>query len=86
MVTDENVVHSLWALAEETLHSYNFKEAIYFLESICNSSLRMIPQLEVRTRLRLAEVLLKHTDDVDCAKEHLDHAVCPSFLRFHSIG
>lgn len=57
MITDDNVVHSCWALAEEALHGSNYKEAIFFLEAICNSQdLKMSPQQEVRTRLRVGEI------------------------------
>lgn len=54
MISDDNVVHSCWALAEETLHTNNYKDAIFYLEAICNSKdIKMSPQQEVRTRLRV---------------------------------
>lgn len=79
-ISSEQVAHSLWALAEESLTATNIREAILFLETICQSRTAFYPQTEVRTRLRLADLYLKYTQNIDHAKSHLDRAVHP----FHS--
>lgn len=71
----EHVAHCLWAVAEESLGAANIRDAITCLEAICQHQGRFYPQTEVRTRLRLADIYLKYTRNVDQAKYHLDQAV-----------
>lgn len=71
----EHIAHCFWALAEESFAATNVRDAILCLEAICQSQHRFYPQIEVKTRLRLADWYLKYTNNVDHAKHHLSQAV-----------
>ena len=74
-LSNEEVCHALWALAEECLHKSQIREAILCLEAICQSKVRFSPEEEVKTRIRLAELYTRYTNNLDKAKEHLDISV-----------
>lgn len=49
-------------------------QAIKCLEAICQSHVSFLPIVEVKTRLRIATLLLQHTDNITQAKTHLERA------------
>lgn len=91
----ETVVEGLWALADEAEQVHrNIPTAIKCLETAVASGLSLLPLAEVRTRLRLAQLLLSHTHNLTHAKSHLERAhlllaripsALPLKLRAHSL-
>lgn len=70
----EAVAEGLWDLAEKHEQSGNIGPAIKCLEAICQSQVSFLPIIEVKTRLRIATLLLSYTDNVTHAKIHLERA------------
>lgn len=70
----EAVAEGLWSLAERFEESGSIAQAVKCLEAICQSHVSFLPILEVKTRLRIATLLLDHTDNVTHAKSHLERA------------
>lgn len=70
----EAVAAGLWSLAERYEEADCIAQAVKCLEAICQSHVSFLPILEVKTRLRIATLLLDHTDNVTHAKSHLERA------------
>lgn len=70
----EAVAEGLWSLAESFEDSGCIAQAVKCLEAVCQSHVSFLPILEVKTRLRIATLLLNHTDNVTHAKSHLERA------------
>lgn len=71
----EAIAEGLWQLAEEHEKAGRIAPAVKCLEAICQSQVSFLPVIEVKTRLRIASLLLQHTDNVPQAKGHLERAV-----------
>lgn len=76
----EAVVEGLWGLAEYHENRGEIGKAVKCLEAICQSQVSFFPIVEVKTRLRIATLLLHHSHNVNHAKSHLERSV--SFLLF----
>lgn len=74
----EAVAEGLWELADHHEKKGEMGKAVKCLEAICQSQVSFLPIVEVRTRLRIAALLLKHSHNLDHAKSHLERAVCNS--------
>ncbi|EPS69102.1 hypothetical protein M569_05664, partial [Genlisea aurea] len=70
----EPVAEALWALAEYHEQRKEFGKGVKCLEAICQSPVSFLPIVEVKTRLRVAALLLKHSHNVNHAKAHLERA------------
>ncbi|MCO5550423.1 hypothetical protein L7F22_003909 [Adiantum nelumboides] len=70
----EAVAEGLWLLAEKFEEGGCIAQAVKCLEALCQSHVSFLPILEVKTRLRIATILLNHTDNVTHAKNHLERA------------
>ncbi|KAH7285526.1 hypothetical protein KP509_33G031900 [Ceratopteris richardii] len=70
----EAVAEGLWLLAERFEEGGCIPQAVKCLEALCQSQVSFLPILEVKTRLRIATILLNHTDNVTHAKNHLERA------------
>ncbi|KAL6499928.1 hypothetical protein OROGR_027838 [Orobanche gracilis] len=70
----EAVAEGLWALAEHHEQRREIGKAIKCLEAICQSSVSFLPIIEIKTRLRVAALLLKHSHNVNHAKAHLERS------------
>ena len=71
----ESIAEGLWQLAEQHEKAGCIAQAVKCLEAICQSLVSFLPVIEVKTRLRIATLLLQHTDNVTHAKAHLERAV-----------
>lgn len=84
----EAVAEGLWGLADHHEDNGEVGTAIKCLEAICQSQVSFLPIIEVKTRLRIATLLLKHSHNVNHAKAHLERAVrillyvIPNLLSF----
>jgi len=76
----ESIAEGLWQLAEEHEKAGCIAPAVKCLEAICQSQVSFLPVIEVKTRLRIATLLLQHTDNIPQAKAHLERAVGVSSL------
>lgn len=70
----ESVAEGLWALADYQEKKGDVGKAIKCLEAICQTSVSFLPVTEVKTRLRIASLLLNHTHNVNHAKSHLERS------------
>ncbi|KAH6765758.1 Tetratricopeptide repeat superfamily protein [Perilla frutescens var. hirtella] len=70
----EAVAEGLWALAEQHEQRLEIREAVNCLEAICQSPVSFLPIVEIKTRLRVAALLLKHSHNVNHAKSHLERS------------
>ncbi|KAK2644662.1 hypothetical protein Ddye_019857 [Dipteronia dyeriana] len=70
----EAVAEGLWGLADRHEKSGEIGKAVKCLEAICQSHVSFLPIIEVKTRLRVATLLLKHTHNVNHAKNHLERS------------
>ncbi|XP_057772600.1 sister chromatid cohesion protein SCC4 [Salvia miltiorrhiza] len=70
----EAVAEGLWALAEQHEQQREIREAVKCLEAICQSAVSFLPIIEIKTRLRLAALLIKHSHNVNHAKSHLERS------------
>ncbi|XP_009379056.2 sister chromatid cohesion protein SCC4 isoform X1 [Pyrus x bretschneideri] len=70
----EAVAEGLWALADHQEQKGEIGKAVKCLEAICQSDVSFFPIVEVKTRLRIATLLLKHSHNVNHAKSHLERA------------
>uniref|UniRef100_A0A1D1Z995 MAU2 chromatid cohesion factor n=1 Tax=Anthurium amnicola TaxID=1678845 RepID=A0A1D1Z995_9ARAE len=68
------VVEGLWGLADEHERRGEVGKAVKCLEAICQSQVSFLPMVEVKTRLRVAQLLLDHTHNLNHAKAHLERA------------
>ncbi|XP_031255430.1 sister chromatid cohesion protein SCC4 [Pistacia vera] len=70
----EAVAEGLWGLADYHENRSEIGKAVKCLEAICQSHVSFLPIIEVKTRLRIATLLLKHTHNVNHAKSHLERS------------
>ncbi|CAL1411900.1 unnamed protein product [Linum trigynum] len=70
----EAVAEGLWGLADHHEKEGEIAKSIKCLEAICQSHDSFLPIIEVKTRLRLATLLLKHTHNANHAKSHLERS------------
>lgn len=70
----EGVAEGLWGLAEHHEKKGEIGKAVKCLEAICQSTVSFLPIIEVKTRLRIATLLLKHSHNVNHAKSHLERS------------
>ncbi|XP_074308015.1 sister chromatid cohesion protein SCC4 [Silene latifolia] len=70
----DRVAEGLWGLADYHEHNGEIPKSIKCLEAICQSSVSFLPIIEVKTRLRIASLLLRHTHNVNHAKAHLERS------------
>lgn len=82
----ESIAEGLWQLAEEHEKGGCIAQAVKCLEAICQSQVSFLPVIEVKTRLRIATLLLQHTDNVTHAKVHLERAVRVSVYKPWEFG
>lgn len=71
----EAVAEGLWGLAEYHETRGEIGKAVKCLEAICQSEVSFFPIVEVKTRLRIATLLLHHSHNVNHAKSHLERSV-----------
>eukprot|EP00898_Chlorokybus_atmophyticus_P003742 jgi/Chlat1/4369/Chrsp29S04515 len=64
----------LWRLADEFEAQGAYLEAIKCLEALCQSRRAFLPLIEVKTRLKLADILYSQTHNLHEAKAHLERA------------
>lgn len=70
----EAVAEGLWGLADFHERKGDIGKAVKCLEAICQSQVSFFPIVEVKTRLRIATLLLKHSHNVTHAKSHLERS------------
>ncbi|KAL0369857.1 UNVERIFIED_CONTAM: Sister chromatid cohesion protein SCC4 [Sesamum angustifolium] len=70
----EAVAEGLWALAEHHEQKREIGKAVKCFEAICQSPVSFLPIIEIKTRLRVAALLLKHSHNVNHAKAHLERS------------
>ncbi|KAK9998990.1 hypothetical protein SO802_018593 [Lithocarpus litseifolius] len=70
----EALAEGLWGLADFHEEKGEIHKAVKCLEAICQSHVSFFPVVEVKTRLRIATLLLKHTHNVTHAKSHLERS------------
>lgn len=75
----EAVAEGLWSLAEQHEQRKEIGKAVKCLEAICQSPVSFLPIIEIKTRLLIATLLLKHSHNVNHAKAHLERSVYLSF-------
>ncbi|GAV58591.1 TPR_2 domain-containing protein/Cohesin_load domain-containing protein [Cephalotus follicularis] len=68
------VAEGLWSLADYWEKKGDMGKAVKCLEAICQSHVSFLPIVEVKSRLRVASLLMKHTHNVTQAKAHLERA------------
>ncbi|WOL14418.1 hypothetical protein Cni_G23198 [Canna indica] len=71
----EAAVEGLWSLAEEAELRRDYGAAVKCLESLLQSGASLLPLVEIRTRLRLAHLLLSRSHNLNHAKAHLERAL-----------
>ncbi|CAL0317736.1 unnamed protein product [Lupinus luteus] len=70
----EAVAEGLWGLADEHEKKGELGKAVKCLEAICQSQVSFFPIVEVKTRLRIATILLHHSHNVNHARSHLERS------------
>ncbi|XVF33776.1 hypothetical protein REPUB_Repub18cG0000100 [Reevesia pubescens] len=70
----EAVAEGLWGLADHHEKKGEIGKAVKCLEAICQSHASFLPIVEVKTRLRIATLLLRHSHNVNHAKSHLERS------------
>jgi MAternally-affected-uncoordination protein len=70
----EAVAEGLWGLADYAEKKGELGQAVKCLEAICQSHASFLPIVEVKTRLRISTLLLKHSHNVNQAKSHLERS------------
>ncbi|KAL4190091.1 hypothetical protein AMTRI_Chr08g210330 [Amborella trichopoda] len=70
----EAVAEGLWGLADVHEKNGDLKAAVKCLEAICQCQVSFLPIIEVKTRIRIASILLNLTHNVKHAKSHLERA------------
>ncbi|KAI9086716.1 hypothetical protein K1719_031310 [Acacia pycnantha] len=68
------VAEGSWGLADYHENKGEIGKAVKCLEAICQSQVSFFPIVEVKTRLRIATLLLKHSHNVNHAKAHLERS------------
>ncbi|XP_021909801.1 sister chromatid cohesion protein SCC4 [Carica papaya] len=70
----EAVAEGLWGLADYNEKKGEIGKAVKCLEAICQSNVSFFPIIEVKTRLRIATLLLRHSHNISHAKFHLERS------------
>ncbi|XP_061347505.1 sister chromatid cohesion protein SCC4 isoform X1 [Gastrolobium bilobum] len=70
----EAVAEGLWGLAEYHEKRGEIGKAVKCLEAICQSEVSFFPIVEVKTRLRIASLLLHFSHNLNHAKSHLERS------------
>ncbi|KAK7300586.1 hypothetical protein RJT34_11433 [Clitoria ternatea] len=70
----EAVAEGLWGLADYHEKRGEIGKAVKCLEAICQSQVSFFPLVEVKTRLRIATLLLHHSHNVNHARSHLERS------------
>ncbi|KAK7276148.1 hypothetical protein RIF29_17281 [Crotalaria pallida] len=70
----EAVAEGLWGLADYHEKKGEIGKAIKCLEAICQSQVSFFPIVEVKTRLRIATILLHHSHNINRARSHLERS------------
>nr|GLL42851.1 uncharacterized protein LOC109162714 [Ipomoea trifida] len=70
----EAVAEGLWGLADYHEKKAEIGKAVKCLEAICQSHVSFFPIVEIKTRLRVATLLLKHSNNINHAKAHLERS------------
>ncbi|KAG5585962.1 hypothetical protein H5410_046396 [Solanum commersonii] len=70
----EAVAEGLWGLADYEEKKGEIGKAVKCLEAICQSQVSFLPIIEIKTRLRIATLLLNHSNNVNHAKSHLERS------------
>lgn len=70
----ETLAEGLWGLADYYEKRGEISKTIKCLEAICQNPTSFLPIIEVKTRLRLSTLLLKHSHNVNHAKSHLERS------------
>lgn len=68
------MAEGLWGLADMHEKKGEIGKAVKCLEAICQSQVSFLPTIEVKTRLRIATLLLNHSNNVNHAKAHLERS------------
>lgn len=68
------VAEGLWGLADYHEQKGEIAKALKCLEAVCQSQVSFLPTIEVKTRLRIATLLLRHCHNVNHAKAHLERS------------
>lgn len=77
----EAIAEGLWGLADHHENRGEIAKAVKCLEAICQSEVSFFPIVEVKTRLRIATILLHHSHNANHAKSHLERCVSIFFLN-----
>lgn len=75
----EAIAEGLWGLADHHENRGEIAKAVKCLEAICQSEVSFFPIVEVKTRLRIATILLHHSHNANHAKSHLER--CQLLLK-----
>ncbi|XXG76872.1 hypothetical protein AAC387_Pa08g1145 [Persea americana] len=70
----EALAEGLWGLADLHESKGETGKAVKCLEAICQSHVSFLPIVEIKTRLRIATILLKRSHNVNHAKAHLERS------------
>ncbi|KAM7521957.1 hypothetical protein LguiA_011859 [Lonicera macranthoides] len=70
----DGVVEGLWELADQHEKKGEIGKAVKCLEALCQCPVSFLPIVEVKTRLRIATILLKHSHNFNHAKSHLERS------------
>ncbi|CAI8585998.1 unnamed protein product [Vicia faba] len=70
----EEVAEGLWGLSDYHENRGEIAKSVKCLEAICQSEVSFSPIVEVKTRLRIASILLHHSHNANHAKSHLERA------------
>ncbi|XP_042475190.1 sister chromatid cohesion protein SCC4 isoform X3 [Macadamia integrifolia] len=68
------LAEGLWGLADYHEKRGEIGKAVKCLEAISQSQVSFLPIVEIKTRLRIATLLLKHTNNINHAKSHLERS------------
>ena len=79
----DGVVEGLWELADQHEKKGEIGKAVKCLEALCQCPVSFLPIVEVKTRLRIATILLKHSHNFNHAKSHLERSVSTPSLSLH---
>nr|CAN75841.1 hypothetical protein VITISV_031634 [Vitis vinifera] len=77
----ETVAEGLWGLADMHEKKGEIGKAVKCLEALCQSQVSFLPILEIKTRLRIATLLLKHSHNLNHAKAYSLLSQC-----YHLVG
>lgn len=70
----DGVAEALWKLADQHEKKGEIGKAVKCLEAVCQTTISFLPIVEVKTRLRIATILLKHSHNFNHAKLHLERS------------